>query len=341
MEAAQISEQGMKRLSRLGLPVTPSLNALGVAFRSACAKLDPPSQAMLDEPGLTTMFLGVLREAADLCAEEFGADGVAGCTWVQYSAQGPDLTEPRTGADFAIVVRLGAGVSRMAIFQAKKGVSETPMVLQVHRMSPALKAKKDEPAVQEEPQFTRLVRYSWQLMGRAAHATIDLSPLSWVHYVAYNRAKPPETFSLDQMGPVRDEYARRTAKGMDKANSISLAGMTAQRFADMLSAAAETPYDLERPLSGWMDVQDTDVDDRMVKLAKHMDIYVARDRTAGPVPEFLPKTLLERGRIFSVPSDARPPSMPANEPRPLVGKDIDDGHREELNPPRRKRRKTL
>jgi hypothetical protein len=78
------------------------------------------TQRVHEEP-LTGFLLGAFASLAPLCSSVFDDTDEARCEWQYFSKSGTGpLTEPATGADFALIIENDGQLPRLAIFQAKR-----------------------------------------------------------------------------------------------------------------------------------------------------------------------------------------------------------------------------
>ena len=286
MNHRQISDLGRAKLMLVGLEATPTLNALSVAFHAACFVLeDPEVNEDSEEENLTSSLLGAIRIEMRECKIAFENLNTPGCDWVEYHKQGLNVTEPESGFDFGIVLRLGNGQSRISLFQAKLDKAKSPIKLKPHRMSPPITEGGDE-----APQFMRLREYAFKVLSRSGNQRRTSSVLAWVHYVVYGLG-PCLSFSVDQMDSVRREYARRSKDEMDKANSIPLEDLQERKFRDLLVAGAES--DKMSMRDGWLDTTDEAAKQAILELATVIPIFVGNHVDNGPQPPLVTQKELD------------------------------------------------
>jgi hypothetical protein len=280
MDLQSITNLGLAKLELVGLQPTPTLNALSVAFQAACAAIETPGLVpATNEVEVTGSLLGAICSQVKECAKAFPNFESPGCEWVEYQSQKKASwdTESKTGADFGLVLRLGNGLSRIGLFQAKLEPSEDPERLKLHHKSPALSEDG-----QAEPQFMRLVEYGLKVLRHISGTPETLAELAWLHYVTYGPGKCL-SYSLNQMDSVRDEYGRRSPEHMARANSIDLEFLISKPFRELLRMGAEDAnVDQE---DGWLDTTDEVAEKSILDLAIHIPIFEGIPNSVGNVPK--------------------------------------------------------
>lgn len=331
MDTGWITPAGRAKLANWGLQETPALNVLSVAFQIACLTIEKESLLKMNqEVGSTASLVTTIWQQAKDCAADFGTRDSPGCEWVQYRNKRSTVTEAMTGADFAVVIRLPKQQSRIAIFQAKLPKSKDPKMLEVHRMSPAVK-KLGWP---REPQFTRLVRFGETVLHHAKRPSPSLSAMHWVHYLHY-RPGICNSYSVNQMGPIQDRYLQRDTADMDRANSIPLDEMSPERLLELLKNGAEILAGVFPKDGGWLEVPDAVAAKAILDAAEiKMTVYEAIDRSIGPVPALIDEaTMLAHDiSVATSPDDA---SSADTLSRIIVAKEPSTGAQKSNRRPRR------
>ena len=134
-----------------------------------------------DEETTTGGLLGAFGATAPWCAAHYGINPSFG--WIRYPKSGSStISESATGSDFAILLRVGKNIARLAVFQAKKvdGLSDN---FYIHQISPAGTDKDSVP----EPQFLRLRDYGEKILSTLGRNDFSLPKMDWIHYLAYRR----------------------------------------------------------------------------------------------------------------------------------------------------------
>lgn len=280
MDSQSITKLGWAKLLLVGLQPTPTLNALSVAFQAACDTIETPKLVpVANEVEVTGSLLGAICSQVKECAQAFPNLKSPGCKWVEYQSQKKASwdTEPKTGADFGLVLRLGNGQSRIGLFQAKLELSEDPDKLKPHRQSPALTEEGEE-----EPQFIRFVKYGLSVLRHIPGSQEALEELAWLHYVIYGPGKCL-SYSVDQMRSILDEYNRRTPEDMDRANSMGLDSIISKPFRNLLRDGAESAHLFQE--DGWLDTTDDVAEKAILDLANSIPIFEGIDSSKGSTLE--------------------------------------------------------
>ncbi|MEB1301545.1 hypothetical protein ABFU52_13190 [Xanthomonas campestris pv. campestris] len=134
-----------------------------------------------DEETTTGGLLGAFGATAPWCAAYYGINPDFG--WIRYpKSGGSTISESATGSDFAILLRVGNNIARLAVFQAKK-VDRISDNFYVHQISPTVTDKDSVP----EPQFLRLRDYGEKILRTLGRNDFSLPKMDWIHYLAYRR----------------------------------------------------------------------------------------------------------------------------------------------------------
>jgi len=117
----------------------------------------------LDEETITGALLGALNAEISWFEHASFGTNLAQCSWMSYTKRDKSsMAEPISGADFALALRFPGGLSRVAVFQAKR-VTTNASHTSIDRRS------KKHP----EQQFYRLAQFRYQ--GSTSAKTIDIS----------------------------------------------------------------------------------------------------------------------------------------------------------------------
>ncbi|MGF6492271.1 hypothetical protein ABIE56_000424 [Luteibacter sp. 621] len=160
---------------------------IGAAFNiSIETVLKAGVSAKLDEEVTSAALLGAMVSNFNWCAllglhelEEFDE-----CAWSQFRKGGQSVaSEAGSGADYALVLKRSAEDVRVAVFQAKRGHTDSAgrSFINVHR--DRLQGRGGKVIVQ----MRQLQRFGFALRGLAAPGIRngDLSSCSFVHYIGY------------------------------------------------------------------------------------------------------------------------------------------------------------
>ncbi|EKT4070754.1 hypothetical protein QEG16_000771 [Stenotrophomonas maltophilia] len=173
---SEIEERGAKFDLRLGK------NALMATFQVAVKDFIASAHFEgNDEETTTGALLGAIAATAPWAFKAF--DQEPDFNWIRYAKSGNSrTTEPSSGADFALVLRVTKSLCRIALFQAKRANKDGSF--SVHQISPAREAEGKIP----EPQFLRLTDYAHGLLDAVKGLATTAKTLHWVHYLSYERA---------------------------------------------------------------------------------------------------------------------------------------------------------
>jgi hypothetical protein len=149
-----------------------------------------------DEETITSAFLGALAGGLPWIADAVGTqqDDLAPISWGHYaksrSKQAGVKAEVDYGADFALAVRIGDDLVRVALFQAKRP--------KLGEGSDILIFKDSGHATERTRQFLRLRKTAYDLLRDLNRETDDFVQLTWIHYVGYV-AQSPRTVPMSDL----------------------------------------------------------------------------------------------------------------------------------------------
>lgn len=157
---------------------TGGLRLLSVAFQLAVESvLETRMSGDVDEELTTGALLGGIAAHSPWLHKLASHDGLSSYIWTNYRRSGKDsASEPLTGADFALILKVAKDRFRVAVFQAKRA-GERLGAFRAFQLSPA------RPGVHPEPQIIRLLSYA----NNAEMSGSVKESLSWVHYLGYQK----------------------------------------------------------------------------------------------------------------------------------------------------------
>jgi hypothetical protein len=262
------------------------INALTAAFQITIQQvLSLDLTKRIHEEPLTGFLFGAFATLAPVCSSAFEDEEQDGLSWQYLSKSGPgDLTEPVTGADFALIIEKPGKLARLAIFQAKRESSKQPGTFSVHQVKERRPrkegAKEPELRPTHKPQFLRLLRHAKGVAIRAGTPS-ELTDLHWTHYLIYS----PEILqcvSVSQLGLVKKIYSKkRLGKPYPDPGPIKIGSLTVKKFLDLLVCGADPNCNGEN-LRGWLEIPDGEVERVRECLIHFTNVVVARH---GPNPE--------------------------------------------------------
>lgn len=263
------------------------INALTAAFQIAILRVLSlrMTQRVHEEP-LTGFLLGAFASLAPVCSLAFEDEEDDRCSWQYFPKSGSGhLTEPATGADFALIVEKPGKLARLAIFQAKRenlSPADTFKIHQVREPDPPVKgAQASAPRPTQRPQFLRLLRHA-QIIARRVKAASGLADLHWTHYLIYS-PKTLRCVSIDQFGSVRRFYVKNEHDGRyPDPGSIDLQKCRVQNLFWLLTQGAD-PNCKGIDLKGWLEIPDGELEGVRESLISFTDVFVGHH---GPRPNF-------------------------------------------------------
>lgn len=274
------------------------INALRAAFRlSIISLLRSQLSRVVSEETMTGAFLGAAAASVGICAEAYSEQGSPACSWIQYSKSGShDNSESVNGADFALLIRMRDGRARLAIFQAKRKMTES------HKINLS-RAKKDSETSSGKEQLLRLVEYGTSVYGDTFNSDTKVEQMHWIHYLLYHKSEL-NCCSVDQMKDLHDAFeADSDASKLDKKTDnildkngekdksdngvVDLSEKKLVSLVSLLDIGATEPDPVkdvkngateDRPISGWLEIQD-EVQLTLIinRLAKKVDLYFAEE----------------------------------------------------------------
>jgi hypothetical protein len=167
-------------------------NALTATFQIAILRMLSlrMTQRVHEEP-LTGFLLGAFASLAPVCSAAFADEEEMRCSWQYFPKSGSgELTEPSSGADFALIIESVNISARLAIFQAKRENEKPPGTFKIHQVrEPRAHAKgavkSSPPRLTSIPQFMHLVNHASRL-AKKADVPSELATMRWVHYLIYS-----------------------------------------------------------------------------------------------------------------------------------------------------------
>lgn len=205
-ESQTLKEALQKR--RPSINTTLGDNALMATFQVAVSEFITGGYFLgNDEETTTGALLGAIAACAPLCFEAYGQD--PDFNWVRYPKSGHgSTTEPSTGADFALILRVSETKIRLAVFQAKR--TDKRGTYSVHQISP----ERSDSAKPPEPQFIRLKDYARDLLTGIRNKKKEANQLAWVHYLSYE-PKSIYTVPLSKLTDISEHYDKFSAAAED------------------------------------------------------------------------------------------------------------------------------
>ncbi|MDT7826862.1 hypothetical protein [Xanthomonas hortorum] len=202
VSVTSLVNQRVGPLNQIITPPTPLAGALQVAVIEA---LTINAVSKLEEEEMTAAFIGAMAATIPWFADAFPTELTPGFDWHKYSKSGRgETSEGSTGADFALLIRIGFDTARVAVFQAKQTSNDGSV--NIHRMSPNRPAEGKLP----QPQILRLAEHGLRALPNRS----SVSSLTWVHYAAYENENC-FCIPLSSITTVVDSY-------IDMDNSINL-----------------------------------------------------------------------------------------------------------------------
>ena len=223
----------------------PPANALSTAFQMALLEIlaaGLPSQ--VDEESMTGALMGAIAATVPWCAAAYADQSSPGCAWIRYRKSGATDSEPVTGADFALIIRLPGGTARGAVFQAKRIKSKNTM--DIHHLSPELPKTPSRPKRKAEAQFLRIRDYAKDVLTACRRRTPKFSDLSWVHYLAY-RSDRISCYSLDGLDDIDAHYSKKPTRSP---GPIALSQRDSEELLWMLTMGASVAPGID--CQGWL-----------------------------------------------------------------------------------------
>lgn len=208
-------------------------------------------------------------------------------SWVHYSKHGKnEKSEAYTGADFALIFRMGINRYRAAVFQAKRAQSNK-LNFKYLQISPAREGYSPE------PQMLRLYKYGLKLLAEMPknengnsdrHLTAE--GLDFVHYLIYHQddayAAPLSDYRLI-VDRLQVEAVTRIAKDPDCLESVREAwktfpdslldpGASTTNLSDLFESAFFSPANQRVP--GWIDLNTSSAANLFISETRRlMDVF--------------------------------------------------------------------
>lgn len=280
---------------------SPPLNPLRAAFRlSVMSLVRTRLSARLAEETMTGAFLGATAASVRICADAYSAPASPACTWVQYAKSGSTVkSETVSGADFALLLRLGKNRARLAIFQAKRKLWGTSTL-------DLGQSKQDKAKKSGEEQFDRLLDYGKVVLKKGFDKDAKLSDLSWIHYLLYHpeelnccaisELKELEKTSLTLDSGVMEKNDSSTdAEPPTRDMTVNFEGKSLASLISVLDRGAmEVPVGAAKVphVDGWLAIESEKQLEAVFKqLIDRIDIYYAEEKS-GPSYEPNPRSRL-------------------------------------------------
>lgn len=165
-------------------------SAIEVNFHIAAMSIEALNRASprFDEEALTAAMVGAFVAAQPLSAAAFPKVGDEALMWASYGKNDRgSFGERNSGADFALVVMLPDGSSRLAIFQAKSDHSKSSKknILPVGSIKDDVETcmlSSGEPVRIRRNQIKKLAETAINIASKNASRT-GLEDICWVHYL--------------------------------------------------------------------------------------------------------------------------------------------------------------
>ncbi|WP_414547937.1 hypothetical protein [Stenotrophomonas forensis] len=284
------------------------INALRAAFRlSVISLLRSQLSRLVSEETMTGAFLGAAAASVGICAEAYSGEGSPACSWIQYSKSGGhENSESVNGADFALLIRMRDGRARLAIFQAKRKMTESNKI----NLS---RAKKGSETSSGKEQLLRLVDYGTSVYGDTFNSDTEVDQLHWIHYLLYQKEEL-NCCSIDQLKEIHVAFKADSDGGkLDKKTSnildengekdksdngvVDLSKKKLVSLVSLLDIGATEPDPVkegknssiaDRNTPGWLEIQDERQLTLIIsRLANKVDLYFAEENGAQdyePIP---------------------------------------------------------
>lgn len=315
------------------------INALRAAFRlSIISLLRSQLSRVVSEETMTGAFLGSAAASVGICAEAYSGENSPACSWIQYSKSGShDNSESVNGADFALLIRMRDGRARLAIFQAKRKMTQS------HKINIS-QTKKDSETSSGKEQFLRLVNYGKSVCSEALTFNTKIEEMHWIHYLLYQKDEL-NCCSIDQMKDLHDTFEAGLDENTSRVNTeavldgevkkekskkgiVDLSGMRLVSLIGLLDIGATEPDPMNddesgapenQKLSGWLEIQNEDQLELIIeRLASKVDLYFAEENGSHdyePNPNnsvtsekrYSMKEIV--GMLFNVDGSFKPPSF--------------------------------
>lgn len=284
---------------------SPPLNPLRAAFRlSVMSLVRTRLSKRLAEETMTGAFLGATAASVTICADAYSDPTSPACTWVQYAKNGTTKkSESVSGADFALLLRLGKHKARLAIFQAKRKLWATSTV-------DLGQSKEDKKRKSGEEQFDRLFDYGTQIMKEGFSKDAALSDLHWIHYLIYHpeelnccaisEMKELDKNSLTLESGVMEQNDKPTKSAPSvREMKVNFEGKSLASLISVLDRGAmEVPVDAATMphVDGWLAIEsEKQLEDVFKQLIDRIDVYYAEEKN-GPSYEPDPRSHLRAGK---------------------------------------------
>jgi hypothetical protein len=226
---------------KLAIGDVKKLTSVQIVFALATRELKRLlNPARFNEEPITSGLTGVLAAHATWVGAVLG-DGPGDSVklyWSHYSkslnnadkkgTSDKVLSEAKSGADFALLVRLGEDDAYLSLFQAKKA-KEVSTKSGAKDLEVDFYQRPTKPTDLDEDwrssQLVTLVEYAeiLQKSVKKSSAPIQLRHLSWVHYLIYRPMQPPVCLTLSKLGAqYRKEREAEKSNLRCSSNSILL-----------------------------------------------------------------------------------------------------------------------
>lgn len=268
-----------------------------------------------DEETITAALLGSIAGGFPWVAREIGAreELATSVAWGHYTKAAPstkqaksqteqrrDDSEQKHGADFALAIGLEDGMTRLALFQAKRQATKGSNKITISK-SP----RRDE---QANKQLLALKTHAFNLMNSALHPNPGVKDLHWVHYLGYMlsgvRCIPLSTLAADELAciavPSKRFYAIPVTEESPSFFDVLKCGM-----ADTALVRDKKGRTTRKSPRGWLELTDQEAKDRLPHLRQLMPVYVAETRKGGGIlsaHEIVVETILERKSLPKITS---------------------------------------
>ena len=298
----------------LGLSTTGRATAIQTVFALAVADLRRVFRPnRFDEESITSAFVGALASHATWVTAAFDSDPTTQSElyWAQYKKSSTKtFSEAKSGADFALVVRVSNNHALLSLFQAK--IADDSRRIDIYRR-PAI--PKDQNKVWRSSQLVVLVKHSRMLLAKIRGVTLSsttIGDLDWVHYLAYENGAltcvPVSGLQGEHNDEVKNRYKRLSSHmvAMTEANTkplfelLDLSKIQWERSNSSqpmafrpinLGAAAIRTFRIEQPehdhyedaatLKGWLSLTYEEAEKMLPLLTPLMGVYVADETRSG------------------------------------------------------------
>lgn len=280
-----------------------SISQLTPLKAMACLAIDGMSKSPLsglDEESVTAALAGRFATQFDWCVSvlAYKCGYTAPAQWGQYSKNSLDPVsgEPKTGADFVLVIPLSETRVRVALFQAKKSLTadsgSTPLKASVDKKKSLLEAINLYRIGSEsapEDQLTKLRNAANNISMRVSGKENS----GWAHYVCWPSGKTyPKSLSLSTL---------RDVAALEKDYLIALSDPPCQNFLELILSGVDRSGVVGLAQGEGGDIQGEKFDDvkekRFLQDSASLVVNGWLEMTQNQAKEYLPK-LLDVADIF-------------------------------------------